>query len=860
MQWFWRGCLAAVLLSGVLLAQNAESDAEGGDTVSLDEVQSFQLGLNAMSGRMWKVAAARFTEAIKVQGVSPNDRLEIRWHLVEALIRGGNGEKAWEMLGEPDLQEQPVSRFWRAQALVDLGRYGEAIDELEKYPESAPHWVEAQMTMTRLHWMIGDSASALATLDGLLAARMEFVNAKLLKAKIWFDLGRYKEVVDLVSELEEIAPAQQAEANRLRARSHLQLGQTEEALTWFKKLVESPKHQSLASYHANVIDLARVQIMQGEREEAADRLLAFIQKHPDSPLLHDAFDVLNACLPENPKPNDPILSRLEEWIPPRQVSGYDLMLGDAQDRASAVMPGPGLADNPLEPFALYHMAVGLRRQSVTGAAERARQLLTRLRWEYPQHPLTYRALMRLGEWEMEAGEVERGRRYLKALADLVEAHPDLRARAMSHEAAILFERGSYQKAAQNFVRVADFLEAGQRDQALRNAATAFLAGDNLDAFQQIVKEVEREELERSLALERALYLTAARDPGALLRLLEFIEQFPDHPRVAEARLNAALAALDVVPAKVEVAAGQLAALSEEERAELPAELLVVAEIRLKQHQRDWAGAAQRAKDFLQANPESDSWVLITFERGKALFQNKDYHNARLVLEELVNRAPDVTQAPAAILLAARAAAEGGTPQSQRESLEMFGKLIESDSIYAGVARLEKADLHIRLTELEEAIALLRPWFDSMEAGNPLLYAAGMLLGDALVAQAQGKTGMLEQALEVFDRLLATLPEGSLRRQRVIYQKGLVLEQLEGRTDEALEVLTAVVHSAQTQSRGDWEAIERCGFAALRILERQEKWHAAKLLAERMASLNGPRADEAAERAKTIGLKHYIWER
>lgn len=864
MQYSRYGCLVVILVSGWLFGQAPEDDgpavgAEAGEAVALEALPAYRRGMDAMAGRMWKVAAARFDEALEAENLSEEDRVQIQRRHVEALIRAGNGAAAIEMLERPELAEDPENSFWRGQALIDLGRYRQAIEVLEPRTEKMPFWVESRMTLARLHQALGDLPKALATLDELLEKRTEFINGKLFRAKIWFDLGRYDEVVELVAGLDGLSPSQQVVANRLRARSHLELGQQEQAVTWFQKLVESPEHQSLSSYHGSIVDLARAQLKSGKREVAADRLLAFIQKHPESPLLMEAFNTLQACLPDKPSPNDLILNRIAEWVPAKQVSGENQMLGDAQHRAGAKMPGPFLADDSLEPYALYHMALGVRRQQVSGTGEEARRLLTRLRWEYPRHPLAYQALMRLGEWEIEAGEVERGRRYLAALADLVEAKPDLRSRAMSLEASILFERGEFEKAAQNFQRVAEFLEVNKRDEALRNAATAFLAAGNLDAFEQIVKEVERAELEQSLALERALYLTATRDPGALLRLLEFIERFPDHRRIAEARLNAALAALDMAPARVEVAAEQLEALTAEDRKNLPAESLVVADIRLRQHQRDWVGAAQRAKEFLEANPESSSWVLISFERGKALFQSKDFNDARLVFEELVKRDPDAVQAPAALLLAGRAAAEGGTPQSQRESLGIFEKLIEADTGYAGVARLEKADLHIRLTELEEAIELLGPWFDSMEDNDPLMYAAGMLLGDALVAHAQGRPEILERVLEVFDRLLAQIPAGSARQQRVLYQKGLALEQLEGRRDEALKVLMDVVQEAPDQARGDWDSVESCGFAALRILERREDWRAAKLLAERIARLNGPRAEEAAKRAKTIGLEHFIWD-
>ena len=54
-------------------------------------------------------------------------------------------------------------------------------------------------------------------------------------------------------------------------------------------------------------------------------------------------------------------------------------------------------------------------------------------------------------------------------------------------------------------------------------------------------------------------------------------------------------------------------------------------------------------------------------------------------------------------------------------------------------------------------------------------------------------------------------------------------------------------------------MELCGFSALRILEKRKQWPAAKKFASRIADLKGPRSMEAAERAKTLGLEHMIWD-
>ncbi|MGE9269211.1 MAG: tetratricopeptide repeat protein, partial [Verrucomicrobiales bacterium] len=321
----------------------------------------------------------------------------------------------------------------------------------------------------------------------------------------------------------------------------------------------------------------------------------------------------------------------------------------------------------------------------------------------------------------------------------------------------------------------------------------------------------------------------------------------------------ALAALAPTPANPDEAARQLAALTPEQEASLPPGSLALAKIRLHDRRNDWAQAAEIAHELLGSLEQGSLRDTIRFEQGKALFANKDYNDARLVLQGLAEDSPDSPQAPAALLLAARAAAEGGTPQSQGESLELFDMLIESASDFHAVARLEKADLLIRLSRLQDAIDTLGPWFSEMSDDDPLLISIGLLLGDALFAHAEGDHAVLDQGLKVYDRLLTVLPESSDIRSRILYQKGLALEQFEGRTNEALATYINVVDSAVGETRGDWQSIELCGFSALRILEKREEWPAAKTLAERIAALKGPRSAEAADRARSIGLEHFIWE-
>lgn len=828
---------------------------------------AYRLGLDALAGRLWDVAVARFKEALTAPDLDPALRADLLLHLAEAHIRAGRGQPALEILEDPAVADHPARPFWTAQALAAAGRFRDALDTLDRdaLQPAAPHRDEALLTKAKLLRALGDSSGALAAIDALLAADHTPPAARLLKARLLLDLNQ---PLDALAELpEDLQPGSAAakEAALLRARALLSTSEFQKAVDLFSGLIDAPENQSLSSYHAATLGLARARLALGAAASAADGLLAFIQQNPASPRLGEAFDLLLEALPMQPAPTDPILTRLRAWLPLAPVSP-SVLFGRDGGAAGAHPVANGTPDT-LAPQALFHLALGLRRLETPEGRAEARRLLHRLRIEFPQHPVVPRALLEAARWDLEDGRRTEALAHLGALRQTdaptiyrpSPAEASIRAQALALEGRTRFQDAEYDAAAAAFDRSASLLEAEKRDRALLNAAASLLAGGNLPAFDQLQERPLGPALEAQLALERALYLAAAHDAAALPALRNFLAAHPNHPRQADARLATALVALDAAPPDVGFARAQLEKLTPSDRDSLPPDQLALAELRLHDRLGQHAAAATRAQNFLDRFPTHRRAPLLRFELGKALFLNKDYNAARLVLQRLAQENPDSAQTPAAILLSARAASQGATPQSQAESLELFDQLIDSSSIFADVARLEKAGLLIQLSQLSEAIDLLDPWFGRMENDDPLLLSVGLLLGDALFASSASQPAHLDRAVEVYDRLLAALPADAPARPRVLYHKGLTLEQLPGREDDALVTYVDVIQTSPTTATGDWKSIELCGFSALRILEKREQWQAAKKLAERIAALGGPRSDEAAARAKALGLEHMIWE-
>ncbi|GAA5482490.1 tetratricopeptide repeat protein [Haloferula sargassicola] len=822
------------------------------------DIPAYRHGIEALSGELWSVAATRFREALATPDLDPEARPTVLLRLAEALVRDRKPDEALRVLAEPALESVPERNFWTGQAQIERGHFIEALTAFSKLPEKSPLDREALLTRALVQAALGDLEGSVESFDRLGRERNAPVRALLLKAETLLDAGQPEKAIAALPQTDDLAPSAAKRAALLRGIALLDLGKATEAETIFLRLSQpaEAEGQSLRDFHLATIQLAKARLANGAIQAAADGLLAFIQQNPDSPVLNDAFSTLLRCLPAEPAPNDPILARLREWAPapPEAPAG---LLAEASNAAGS---WPTAMPDTLGAEALYYLALATRRLAVPDAPLQARRLLVRLRKQYPDHPLVARSLLELGRWDLEAGRKEQAAAHFALLEKLGDHSPgELRAEGLALEARSNFEDGDFARAGELFDQAAALLDDDRGRVARHNAAVALLAAGQLEAFDQVSSKVDEPELASDLALERGIFLASKRDPEALATLKSFIALHPGHPRMAEAHLHAALAALDALPPDPDTARSQLAEIENDQRSSLPAATLALVEIRLAEASGDWTAAASRAATFLDNHPGDPERPTILYERGRSLFQNKDFNEAAVVLKTLVGKFPDHPDAPAALLLAARAAASGATDQSRKESIDLFQQLAGMDSPFRDFAKLELADLYILRSDLDHAIDLLEPWFEELDPKDPLLVDVGLKLGEALYARAQENQEYLEKALTVQDRLLSLLPKDAPSRQAIFYQKGLTLEQFGDRDDEALNAYMEVIEQASETPEGDWKAIEDCGRSALRILEKRGEWSAAMKLANRIAGLNGPNAAEALERAKTLRLQHYIYE-
>jgi TolA-binding protein len=824
-------------------------------------------GAEASAAGLWEIAALRFDQLFRDPKLPKTLKPQVAIRLAEAWIHTDNAAKALSLLRETYVASHPEAYFWKAQALAATGRITEAIETLTpalKSP-SAAYRNEAVFTRASLQLSLNQAAAALLTLNSLSGSADAAIaaQARLRRAEILLDQGDTQNVRAALPAAADIGPSERPQAALINARLLLAEGNPDAAIPAFTALLEQPQGQSLARYHAAAIGLADALAAQGTPAAAASSLIGFIKDYPDSNQLDLLFARLLHWLPNSPTPDDPILTQLAEWIPPLHPPPANFLNAATNDAVAAWPVEIGKSD--LVAHALFARASGLHRINTPETQATARSLLTRLRLDYPEHPLAAQALLQTGRWLLAQGHTRQAMSILDSAQDLATG-PFLKGEAMFLKGQAAYAQDQFPQAGTLFETAAKSLPAQAADTARLNAAIAHLRQGKLVTI-TVTDENSRMSpgTLADLELEQALVATP---PAAAKAALEtFLTRHPEHPRCPEARLAVSEAALATTPPDLAFARAQLEALAAATPAEpLPPARLALAKLRLADLSNTPKETIAAAKAFLETFATDPSAPDVTLLLGRNHFQSGDFNAARMILEKLAGADPSPPRAQLAWLLAARAAALVPSPQSREEAVMLFDHAIAIKAPLATIASLEKARLMIDLNRLAEATTFLRNWYDAIPKDDPLRLPTGFLLGEAITLEAGDDPKQLAEALAIYQKLLAHPKIDPATRHRLYYLCGQTLEQLPNPKDpttkriaEALEAYYSVLEAAAQTPPAEWDWFERCGFKALEIYEAAHRWQSAIAVAKKIASCNGPRAAEAANRARVLQLKHMVWE-
>lgn len=840
-----------------------------------DSAADMRKGDEAMANGLWEMAALHYEASLTTQNLESADKARLAVRLAEARIREGELSKAMEILEKSIARDHPETPFWTGIVLMRQGRLKEAAEYLSLQLENParPLRTEAAFTLAKIEYALGQNDQALTTLSSLVKEAQAPIQAraKLHQVEILLDLDRLEEARATLPPAAEIPQSEKAFATFLEAHLLLKEKRPIDAAASFQSLIDQPEGQSLSRYHAAALALADALKNAGNTEGASSFLLGFIQSHPDSPRLGDLFSKLLELLPKAPAKTDPILEKLAQWITPSEIPATGLI---AVADSDATGGWPTLAvSNDFLAQTLFTRAMGLQAVGTPEAMALASQLRLRLRVEQPTHPLAGKALFEEARTALAKGETTRAMEMLESLRESGSS-PELRGLAAFIEAQSAHRTGDDSNAVRLFDEAATVLREAEATTARLNAAllrlilneadTQAKSGSNTKTIAVQSPQVDDPALAADLALERAL--SKPQPDARRTAIEEFLSQYPQHPRIPEARLAAANAALVSPTPDLSFARAQLDTLATtpDLLATLNPVQIALARLRIQDIGGENQAAITSAREILAQHPGDPATAEAALVLGRNLFQTASYNDARLVLEKLAATDTDPGRAQAAWLLAARSAALVPTSQSQQEALILFDKVIESKGSLTAIARLEKARLMIDMNRLEEAITFLRKWFESLPATDPLHLPAGLLLGEAIYAQGSIKNDSLSEALTVYDQLLTQKENNAAIFNRLQYLRGRTLEQIPdpkdpGRKQEREAFMAYYSVLETTDPPAEWHYFELCGFRALALLEKSQRWPAAIACARKIASFQGPRTEEASTRAAQLQLKHMIWE-
>lgn len=832
--------------------QGAEDDMRKGD--------------ESLTAGLWEIAAFHYDRSLQGAKLEPEQSARAAIGLAEAWIRAGKSAEALDLLEQSIARKHPEQPFWKGQALAASGRIADAIAQLAPLMEKpdAPHRFETAASLANLQLAIGQTDAALATLAGLENSvdPSQAPDLLLREVEILIDAKKIADARKRLASVESFPEKFQARAKLLNAHLTLAENQHSVAAGLFKTLIDQPQGLKLRQFHSAAVGLADA--LNGSDGPAASLafMISFIGEYPDSPQLAALFQRIENMLLEKPLADDPILVQLAQWISADEITPTGLVPTD-----DATCAGAWPSAKPREEIvahAIFTRALALDRNGSTAALAESRRLTNRLRAEFSDHPLTNRALLMIAKRDLAAGAYDKAAHTLTILREN-SSLPQERGEAAFLEAMEAYKKGETGPAAKLFEQAAMDLENENSNNARFNSLVALTMDEKQSASSLItIANIKDPALADDIKLERAM--AAKSSPEKTAALAEFISQNPEHPRANEARIAAAHAALDQSPPDLTRAQNSLDELAKQADTPqgVPPAQLAWLKLRISSAARDLPAVIANANALLTefpADPVAGDAALLL---GRAHFESRSYNDARLVLEKLAATSADPSRAQAAWLLAAQSAALVQTPQSRQEALILFKKSSESNSPLASVAQLEMARLMIDMNQAEEAVNLLRPWFSSLQKTDPIHQTCGLLLGDALQALSLTRPDALGDALGIYDVLLANTDKKSPHFNRLQYLRGRILEQVPDKPDspgqneqEALRSYYSVLETSETPT--EWNYFELCGFRALTLCEKAQRWQAAIACARKIASFNGPRADEAKQRAEQIRLKNMIWE-
>ena len=764
-----------------------------------------------------------------VARLSGADALKAKEILAEALIAAQEPTEALRVLEEPALRDSTTGKFLRAQALAGLNRYEEA---LPFYREVArgdnPQRAAAAFGAAEMLRALGRTDDAIREYRELENDPRFGVSARLREAELFIA----KRDVDVARRvLEETQPKVTSEKRQkrlLHGRIELLNREPEKAIELLDSLVKKHEGKSRETTIAALFAMADAHLQMNTPEAGDDCLEEFIERHPNDPALEQVFAKLDQVYRAERKPPR---TELEKW---------------ARD-----------SSQPRRGLARWYLAQNELR---AGRREEATRQFEQIRRAAPLPPALAPALLQYGRLQLETGKID------EALAILTEAEKTNPAPQIREQ--IDFESGRALAAALKFQDAAHHFETVGHDHsaiapvALFNASLAWLrAGEKTKTERDKAELIEHGQGDdgAEVSLEEALAAAQRdqKDAGTLLR--DFLRRSPNHPRLSEAQIALAELAYHATPPKLDEAEKALAAAREKGPTESALEHADYLAIWLADARgADSDRVIASARDFLRVHPHSTLAPEVRFKLAESHYRRQDFASAQTEFETLAQENPKSPLTEQALFLAAQSAMASMASHSLEHALELLTQVVTINGNFRWAARNEQAAIERRLGKWQDAQAL----YDEVLKGD----ARGQEKREALCGkadiffeQAAADPANLERAVGIYNQLANEAVNQPHWRNQALFKKGVCLEKISDRAGALATFYRILEFNPSPDRLPEFFWFYKAGFNAARLLEEQQKWDAAAVIYEKLATANGPRSEEANARLGQLRLEHFLWQ-
>lgn len=814
---------------------------------ALADDPAFIAATQALADQLYEVAAVKAGRLAVQPGLAAADKGRVIELWVEALVRAGKGLEALRVVQSEDV---PNEAFWLGQALLLTSEYVRAETAFASYRGQ----LEGLAEVGEAHALLGQGRVAAAR-SHMRLLRDSADEQIARHARLFFnemEIGIKTPVV--LDRLAREKGGKSALVQAIRASALIDAGQAAQAEAVLRDLLQVPAPDMGRTVRDAATVLLAEALWRQKSPEARTVLLEFL----------NGFETASTAAS----------SSTDYWSDAFHLLDR-MALVDGSDDALLVAAAGWAVDDALperQGHALWFLAQELHRMQ---RDLEATGLLEALLQQYPQHARASDALrlaMQLhGAAKVDARVLELAGRWQRDFGGGGESVVDFLT------GLIRFMRGEHLEALASFMKAAD-VEANepQRRRSLYNAAVCAIQAGQTAALATVTAQLAQVSVAEpggkppvgdtaaDLALDQALSLAAKGDPEAEPELKSFLTAHREHPRSAEAAVALAEVCLLDVPPRIKMALEALDTATAVAVKESPVRERI-SYVRLWTHeaQQDLPGVAREGQQYLTEWPDGPRADEVQMKVAEAFFRLENYARARTEFERLANNRPNSPYAEAALYFAGVSAISLPSEEGINAALSIWDELAQRGGPLAFAARRQQAVVTGRFGDEPTALKLFTALLEDPAATGEQRLSLQAEMAELLLRMGRKTPAHAEEAVALLRSMVADKSLPYLWAGRCSVLLATALRDL-GRSAEAQEACYDVINIGSNPvtapaSPSEYQWYYRAGFLAVDLLEQGQQWEAAARMAEKLSRSGGDRAQEAAERASKIRLKHYLWD-